>query len=57
MEFLPPAFEAMALYSQFILYVRQPSKSRLGKFDKMPIDHRTGQIAMQQYVTERKACR
>lgn len=45
MDFLPQAFSAMATYPQFIPFQLTPSKTRTGKYDKLPVDHRTGIIA------------
>lgn len=45
MEFLPTALKALASYTQFIIYVLAPSKTREGKTDKFPIDYRTMQVA------------
>lgn len=45
MQVLPAAFQALAAYSQFIVYVLTPSKSRPEKFEKIPIDFRTGYAA------------
>lgn len=42
---LPPALYAFAAFRQFILYKTVPSESRVGKSDKLPIDHRTGRTA------------
>lgn len=44
MQQLPKALEAMARYRQFIVYVLVPSKTKAGKNDKFPIDHRTGRM-------------
>lgn len=41
MDFLPAAFAAMASYHQFIVYTIVPSKNRPGKFDKLPVDHKS----------------
>lgn len=38
---LPPALHAMGRYKQFILYKIVPSKTRIGKTDKFPIDYKT----------------
>lgn len=45
MKLLPLAFEALHSYAQFIIYKLEPSKTRLGKTDKFPINHNTGNIA------------
>ena len=42
---VPPAFNALKQYKQFILYRTAPSTTRPGKTDKFPIDWRTGQVA------------
>jgi len=41
MEVLPPAFEELATYNQFIVYKLQPRKNHIGKMDKIPINHYT----------------
>lgn len=43
-EALSGPFVAMAAYKQFIVYKLVPSKSRPGKFDKLPCDFRSGRI-------------
>jgi hypothetical protein len=45
MDFLPKALQALGNFNQFIVYVLSPSKTRVGKTDKFPIDFRNGQIA------------
>lgn len=45
MDFLPAAFDALALVHQFVVYKLIPSKSRPGKTDKIPLDYRTGNAA------------
>lgn len=45
LDILPPALHALAAYRQFIVYRLTPSKDRLGKLDKKPIDHRDGAVA------------
>ena len=45
MEFMPQAFEALKAYKQFIVFMLTPSKIRIGKNDKFPINYQTGQIA------------
>jgi hypothetical protein len=42
MELLPPAFAAMALYPQFIIYKLAPDQKTPGKNTKIPLDFRTG---------------
>ena len=44
MDFLSPAFSALSLFDQFIIYTNVPSKTRVGKTDKFPINYRTGNI-------------
>ncbi len=45
MDALPASFDALKNYNQFILFILNPSKTRPGKTDKFPVDHRNGQIA------------
>jgi hypothetical protein len=45
MDFLPQAFQALSSVSQFVIYKLVPSKTREGKTDKFPVDHRTGAVA------------
>jgi len=42
MTSLPPALAALAAWPQFICWVAQPKPDRPGKFDKFPIDWRSG---------------
>lgn len=42
---LAGALAPMAAYRQFICYKVVPSEKRAGKFDKLPIDYRTGNVA------------
>lgn len=44
MRALPDALRGMGDYSQFILYVTVPSRTRPGKTDKFPCDFRTGRV-------------
>ena len=44
MRELPQAFRGMGQYSQFILYIAVPSKTRANKTDKFPVDFRTGRV-------------
>src|SRR5690348_1066711 len=44
MDFIPQAFQALATHRQFIVCTFVESKSRPGKTDKFPVDHRTGSI-------------
>lgn len=45
MEFLPKAFDALNNYPKFILYTVVSSKTRIGKKDKFPVNHKSGKIA------------
>lgn len=45
MDFLPDALKALANFNQFIVYVLSPSKTRVGKTDKFPVDYRSGQVS------------
>lgn len=44
MRELPDALRGMGSYSQFMLYVAVPSKTRANKTDKFPVDFRTGRV-------------
>lgn len=44
MDFLPSALAAMGHYRQFICFILVPSKVKPGKFDKFPVDHRSGMV-------------
>lgn len=45
MEFMPQAFDALKAFKQFIIFTLVPSKTRVGKSDKFPVDFRTRQVA------------
>lgn len=45
MRELPAALASMGAFSQFIVYLSQPSRTRPGKTDKFPCDFRTGKVA------------
>jgi primase-polymerase (primpol)-like protein len=42
---IPAALRALTAHQQFILYRLEPSKTRIGKSDKIPCDYRTGKPA------------
>lgn len=44
MQFLPDALAPLAQYRQFIVYTLIPSKRKPGKWEKLPVDHRTGRM-------------
>ena len=41
---IAPALQALKVNRQFIVYRLEPSKSRPGKLDKLPIHHSTGRV-------------
>ena len=45
MQVLPPALAAMGEYTQFVVYKLVPSRKRIGKTDKFPIDVRDDRVS------------
>lgn len=45
MDSLPAAFAPLATVPQWVLYTTTPRKNQPGKFDKLPVDPRTGEVA------------
>lgn len=41
---IAPALQALTVHRQFIVYRLEPSKSRPGKLEKLPIDYSTGRV-------------
>lgn len=41
---IAPALYGLTVHRQFIVYRLEPSKSRLGKLEKLPIDYSTGRV-------------
>lgn len=44
MQSLPFGLHALSAYRQFVVYRLQPSQTRIGKTDKLPVDWRTGAL-------------
>lgn len=44
MQWLPPALNALAAWVQFVCWVAVPHPVKAGKFNKFPVDYRTGNV-------------